>query len=77
MAERREIKNREAPAAQADFNRTRNRVAQKNSARVIRPTMRQRLRTALDQAGRDARVLRNDAKDSAHSGVAHVQRHFY
>ena len=73
VGQRGEIENRQAPVAQADFNWVRNGIAQKDRARIIGPAMRERLRATFENAVRDSRVARNDAKDSAHS-ESHLQK---
>src|SRR3954451_1974498 len=65
MAERREVKNGEAPVAQTDLVAL-VRATEKDRARIVRATMSQRLRAALEHAGRDLRVPRRDTEDSAH-----------
>jgi hypothetical protein len=46
------------------------RVSQQDSAGVIGTAMRERLRAALQYAGRDSGLPRNNAKDSAHSELS-------
>src|SRR5579862_7891370 len=67
MAERREIENRKTPASESNFNRAGNRVAQQDGPRIVRPTMRKRVGTALQNSLGDMCITPDDAKDSTHS----------
>src|SRR3954468_6869110 len=64
MAERREIKNGETAVAETDLRRQVP-VAKKDCAGIVRASMSERLRAALEQAGWDLRVPRRDTKNSA------------
>jgi len=67
MPLRRQVQDCEAPISQTDFIGFPRRVTQNDRAAVVRPTMREGSGGALQHLGRNTRMMRNDAKDSAHS----------
>src|SRR5256885_755845 len=65
VAERREVENRQSPAAQANLNFM-TRVLNDDRARVIRSTVGERLCGTLQNIRWNSRVMGHDTEDSAH-----------
>ncbi len=66
MAQRREIENRQAAAAQSNFEARRGVGLNDDCPAVVRPAMRQRIRGLLQEFRRNGAVTRQNAEDAAH-----------
>jgi hypothetical protein len=75
MPLRRQVQDCEAPISQTDFIGFPCGVTKNDRAAVVRPTMPEGLGGALQHLARNTRIMRNDAKDSAHrmgSGLSYT-----
>src|SRR5258708_33179927 len=66
MAQRTEVEDRQTAIPQSDFGYASEKIAKQNGSRIIRAAMCERLRTPFEDARRDLRIARDNAKDSAH-----------
>ena len=77
VAQRRQIEDGKAPAAQADFNRMGTAFLKYDRAVVVGSTVGKRQTSALQKFRSDLGIAREDADDAAHNAMTGVETTYY